>query len=253
MPSLTQKPFGVNLPLLFLSDDRMVNVVVKAGVKFVTTSAGDPGKYIHILKDAGITVFHAVPSLAGAMKAVSAGVDGLVVEGTEGGGFKAKEEVGLQVLIQSIKKNTDLPIVAAGGIVDGIGMAAAFAAGAEGIQMGTRFVSSLESPVHDNFKGAIVNGSEQGTYILNKKAKPCIRALKTDLTDKIYEEGLMDMSALSGIKDLYFGGDMNAAPALAGQSIGLINEVLPVEQIIKQTMQEFNSVCDSLSNSKFEL
>ena len=97
------------------------------------------------------------------------------------------------------------------------------------------------------------DGSEQGTYILNKKAKPCIRALKTELTDKIYEEGLMDMSALSGIKDLYFGGDMNAAPALAGQSIGLINEVLPVEQIIKQTMQEFNSVCDSLSNSKFEI
>ena len=156
-------------------------------------------------------------------------------------------------MIQSIRKHTDLPIVAAGGIVDGIGMAAAFAAGADGIQMGTRFVSSLESPVHENFKGAIVNGSEQGTYILNKRSKPCIRALKTDLTDKIYEEGQMDMSALGGIKDLYFGGDMNAAPALAGQSIGLINKVMPVEEIIKQTMQEFNTVCDTLTNSKFEL
>ena len=93
--------------------------------------------------------------------------------------------------------------------------------------------------------------SKVRTYLIKKQ--PCIRALKTELTDKIYEEGLMDMSALSGIKDLYFGGDMNAAPALAGQSIGLINEVLPVEQIIKQTMQEFNSVCESLSNSKFEL
>jgi enoyl-[acyl-carrier protein] reductase II len=107
--------------------------------------------------------------------------------------------------------------------------------------------------VHENFKGAIVNGSEQGTYILNKKSKPCIRALKTDLTEKIYEEGQMDMSALGGIKDLYFGGDMNAAPALAGQSIGLINKVMPVEEIIKQTMQEFNTVCDTLTNSKFEL
>ena len=253
MATLTNSPFGVNLPILFLSDESMLEVVIGENIKFVTTSAGDPAKYIHKLKEADIKVFHAVPSLAGALKAVEAGVDGLVVEGTEGGGFKSPEEVGLHVLIQSIRKHTDLPIVAAGGIVDGIGMAAAFAAGAEGIQMGTRFVSSEESPVHENFKEAIVSGSEQGTYILNKKSKPCIRALKTDLTDKIYEEGQMDMSALGGIKNLYFGGDMNAAPALAGQSIGLINRVMPVEEIIKQTMKEFNNVCDTLTNSKFEL
>tara|TARA_B100000161_G_scaffold39688_1_gene23928 strand:- start:104 stop:1027 length:924 start_codon:yes stop_codon:yes gene_type:complete len=250
MPGLTNKPFGVNLPLLFLSDDRMVDVVVKAGVKFVTTSAGDPGKYIHILKDAGITVFHAVPSLAGAMKAVNAGVDGLVVEGTEGGGFKASEEVGLQVLIQSIKKKTDLPIVAAGGIVDGVGMAAAFAAGAEGIQMGTRFVSSLESPVHQNFKNKILDSNEEGTYILNKKGKPCIRAMKSNLTEEIYEKGIMDMSALGNIKDLYFEGDMEAAPALAGQSMGLIDKVKPVKEIIDETIQQFNLVCDAMQQAK---
>ena len=248
MPGLTNKPFGVNLPLLFLSDDRMVDVVVKAGVKFVTTSAGDPGKYIHILKDAGITVFHAVPSLAGAMKAVNAGVDGLVVEGTEGGGFKASEEVGLQVLIQSIKKKTDLPIVAAGGIVDGIGMAAAFAAGAEGIQMGTRFVSSLESPVHQNFKNKILDSNEEGTYILNKKGKPCIRAMKSNLTEEIYEKGIMDMSALGNIKDLYFAGDMEAAPAR--QSMGLIDKVKPVKEIIDETIQQFNLVCDAMQQAK---
>jgi len=253
MSDLTDKPFGVNLPLLFLKDDSMVNFCVDAGVRFVTTSAGDPTKYIGVLKDAGITVYHAVPSLEGALKAANAGVDGLVVEGTEGGGFKSPVEVGLLVLIQSIKQNIDIPIIAAGGIVDGAGMAAVFAAGAEGIQMGTRFVSSLESPVHDNFKNKIVESGIDGTYILNKKSKPCIRALKTDLTEKIYEEGQMDMSALGGIKDLYFGGDMNAAPALAGQSIGLINKVMPVEEIIKQTMQEFNTVCDTLTNSKFEL
>lgn len=250
MPGLTNKPFGVNLPILFLSDDRMVDIVVKAGVKFVTTSAGDPGKYIHILKDAGITVFHAVPSLAGAMKAVNAGVDGLVVEGTEGGGFKASEEVGLQVLIQSIKKKTDLPIVAAGGIVDGIGMAAAFAAGAEGIQMGTRFVSSLESPVHQNFKNKILDSNEEGTYILNKKGKPCIRAMKSNLTEEIYEKGIMDMSALGNIKDLYFAGDMEAAPALAGQSMGLIDKVKPVKEIIDETIQQFNLVCDVMQQAK---
>lgn len=250
MATLTNSPFGVNLPILFLSDESMLDVVIGENVKFVTTSAGDPAKYIHKLKEADIKVFHAVPSLAGAMKAVDAGVDGLVVEGTEGGGFKNPEEVGLHVLIQSIKKHTDLPIVAAGGIVDGRGMAAAFAAGAEGIQMGTRFVSSLESPVHDNFKNKIINSGIDGTYILNKKSKPVIRALKTDLTKDIDEKGEMDMTALMNIKDLYFGGDMEAAPALSGQSSGLIDEIKPVKQIIDEIVKEFNTICDSMSELK---
>ena len=248
MSDLTDKPFGVNLPLLFLKDDSMVNFCVDAGVRFVTTSAGDPTKYIGVLKDAGITVYHAVPSLEGALKAANAGVDGLVVEGTEGGGFKSPVEVGLLVLIQSIKQNIDIPIIAAGGIVDGAGMAAVFAAGAEGIQMGTRFVSSLESPVHDNFKNKIVESGIDGTYILNKKSKPVIRALKSNLTDQINDSGQMDMSALMNIKDLYFDGDMEAAPALSGQSIGLINEVKSVKQIVDEIINEFNNTCESLGN-----
>ena len=251
MSDLTDKPFGVNLPLLFLKDDSMVNFCVDAGVKFVTTSAGDPTKYIGVLKEAGITVYHAVPSLEGALKAANAGVDGLVVEGTEGGGFKSPIEVGLLVLIQSIKQNIDIPIIAAGGIVDGAGMAAVFAAGAEGIQMGTRFVSSLESPVHDNFKNKIVESGIDGTYILNKKSKPVIRALKSNLTDQINDSGQMDMSALMNIKDLYFGGDMEAAPALSGQSIGLINEVKSVKQIVNEIINEFNNTCESLGNIRF--
>ena len=251
MSDLTDKPFGVNLPLLFLKDDSMVNFCVDAGVRFVTTSAGDPTKYIGVLKDAGITVYHAVPSLEGAIKAANAGVDGLVVEGTEGGGFKSPVEVGLLVLIQSIKQNIELPIIAAGGIVDGAGMAAVFAAGAEGIQMGTRFVSSLESPVHDNFKNKIVESGIDGTYILNKKSKPVIRALKSNLTDQINDSGQMDMSALMNIKDLYFDGDMEAAPALSGQSIGLINEVKSVKQIVNEIINEFNNTCESLGNIRF--
>ena len=251
MSDLTDKPFGVNLPLLFLKDDSMVNFCVDAGVRFVTTSAGDPTKYIGVLKDAGITVYHAVPSLEGALKAANAGVDGLVVEGTEGGGFKSPVEVGLLVLIQSIKQNIDIPIIAAGGIVDGAGMAAVFAAGAEGIQMGTRFVSSLERPVHDNFKNKIVESGIDGTYILNKKSKPVIRALKSNLTDQINDSGQMDMSALMNIKDLYFDGDMEAAPALSGQSIGLINEVKSVKQIVDEIINEFNNTCESLGNIRF--
>ena len=251
MSKLTNKPFGVNLPLLFLQDDSMVKFCVNAGVKFVTTSAGDPTKYVGILKDAGITVYHAVPSLAGAIKAADAGVDGLVVEGTEGGGFKSPEEVGLLVLIQSIKQNLDIPIIAAGGLVDGSGMAAVFAAGAEGIQMGTRFVSSKESPVHINFKNKIIDSGIDGTMVLNKKSKPVIRALKTELTNNINEKGVMDMSAMMNIKDLYFGGDMEAAPALSGQSSGLINEIKPVKQIIDEIIDEFNSTCNGLGNIKF--
>ena len=251
MSELTDKPFGVNLPLLFLKDDSMVNFCVESGVRFVTTSAGDPTKYVGTLKDAGITVYHAVPSLDGALKAANAGVDGLVVEGTEGGGFKSPVEVGLLVLIQSIKQNIDIPIIAAGGIVDVAGMAAGLAAGAEGIQMGTRFVSSLESPVHDNFKNKIVESGIDGTYILNKKSKPVIRALKSNLTDQINDSGQMDMSALMNIKDLYFDGDMEAAPALSGQSIGLINEVKSVKQIVDEIINEFNNTCESLGNIRF--
>ena len=251
MSELTNKPFGVNLPLLFLQDDSMVKFCVNAGVKFVTTSAGDPTKYVGILKDAGITVYHAVPSLAGAIKAADAGVDGLVVEGTEGGGFKSPEEVGLLVLIQSIKQNLDIPIIAAGGLVDGSGMAAVFAAGAEGIQMGTRFVSSKESPVHVNFKNKIIDSGIDGTMVLNKKSKPVIRALKTELTNSIDKKGVMDMSAMMNIKDLYFGGDMEAAPALSGQSSGLINEIKPVKKIIDEIIDEFNSTCNKLGNIKF--
>ena len=251
MSELTDKPFGVNLPLLFLKDDSMVNFCVDAGVKFVTTSAGDPTKYISVLKDAGITVYHAVPSLQGAIKAANAGVDGLVIEGTEGGGFKSPVEIGLLVLIQSIKQNIDLPLIAAGGIVDGAGMAAVFAAGAEGIQMGTRFVSSVESPVHRNFKDKIIDSGIDGTLILNKSSKPVIRALKSDLTINIDQKGEMDMSAMMNIQNLYFDGDMEAAPALSGQSTGLISEIKPVKKIIEEIIDEFNSVCKKMGNIKF--
>ena len=250
MSELTENPFGVNLPILFLQDDSIVDFVAECGVKFVTTSAGSPAKYIDKLKGAGLTVYHAVPSLAGALKAAEAGVDGLVVEGTEGGGFKSPEEVGLFVLIQAIRRKVDLPIIAAGGIADGQGMAAAFSVGAEGIQMGTRFVSSQESPVHENWKNAILNGTESDTYVLNKTGSPCLRAIKTDYTKEIYEKGSMDMSVFKGVQDLYFGGNLNAAPALTGQSMGLIDEIKSVETIINEIVKEFNTTCEKLSSVK---
>ncbi|MEY2953826.1 MAG: hypothetical protein RLZZ401_1913 [Pseudomonadota bacterium] len=232
-------PFGVNLPIRFLKDDAMLRFVCESGVKFVTTSAGSPAKFIAPLKAAGITVYHAVPTLDAALKCVDAGIDGLVVEGAEGGGFKNPEEVSTLVLLQAIRARTDVPLIAAGGICDGRGMAAAFALGAEGIQMGTRFVCCAESPVHDNFKQAIVSAKETGTYVLNKKSTPCIRALKSQCTTALHEAGLMPADALKGILGVYFGGDMEAAPALAGQTAGLIDSVKTAQQVIDDTVAEF--------------
>jgi enoyl-[acyl-carrier protein] reductase II len=235
-------PFGVNLPIRFLKDDAMLQFVCDSGIKFVTTSAGSPAKFIAPLKSAGIVVYHAVPTLETALKCVDAGIDGLIVEGSEGGGFKNPEEVSTLVLLQAIAQRVDVPMVAAGGICDGLGMAAAFALGAEAIQMGTRFVSALESPVHANYKNAIVSAQATDTLMLNKKSTPCIRALKSQRTQAIYEAGVMSFEALSGIQRVYFDGDMEAAPALAGQSAGLIHEVKSAEQIITDTVAEFFNI-----------
>lgn len=235
-------PFGVNLPIRFLKDDAMLKFVCESGVKFVTTSAGSPAKFIAPLKDAGITVYHAVPTVETAMKCVDAGIDGLVVEGGEGGGFKNPEEVSTLVLLQAIRARTDVPMIAAGGICDGRGMAAAFALGAEAIQMGTRFVSCTESPVHANYKNAIVEAKDTGTWVLNKKSTPCIRALKSQRTQVIFDEGLMPADALKGIRSVYFDGDMEAAPALAGQTAGLITSVKTAKEIIDETVAEFFAI-----------
>jgi enoyl-[acyl-carrier protein] reductase II len=240
-------PFGVNLPIRFLRDDAMLNFVCASGVKFVTTSAGSPAKFLRPLKEAGITVYHAIPSVEAALKCVDAGVDGLVVEGAEGGGFKNPEEVSTLVLLQAIRERVDVPLIAAGGICDGRGMAAAFALGAEGIQMGTRFVSCAESPVHANFKAAITDARETGTWVLNKKATPCIRALKSERTRAIHEAGLMPADAFRGVREVYFTGDMEAAPALAGQTVGLIHEVKSAQEIIAQTVDQFFAISQRLA------
>ncbi len=239
-------PFGVNLPIRFLKDDAMLKFVCASGVKFVTTSAGSPAKFIAPLKDAGITVYHAVPTVDAAMKCVDAGIDGLVVEGGEGGGFKNPEEVSTLVLLQAIRQRSEVPMIAAGGICDGRGMAAAFALGAEGIQMGTRFVSCAESPVHINYKNAIIEAKETGTWVLNKKSTPCIRTLKSAFTGQIHEAGEMSFEAMKGIRRVYFEGDMEAAPALAGQSAGLIDSIKTAKEIIDETVAGFFEITERL-------
>jgi len=241
MRELTDKPFGVNIAQLFVRDPSIVQFVVDQGVTFVTTSAGDPTKYTRQLKDAGLTVFHVVPTLATALKAVDAGVDGLVVEGGEGGGFKNPRDVSTMVLLPLVASQVDVPIIAAGGICDGRSMAAAFALGAHGVQMGTRMVSAAESPVHGNWKQAILDAAETDTVFLNRFGRPGLRALRTERSTRL-ERSDNAMAEFGIAHDLYFGGDMEAALALGGQVVGRIDAVRPVADILHSTIDEFRAI-----------
>lgn len=249
MRTLTDKPWGINVAQAFVRDPDIVAFVADQGVKFVTTSAGDPNKYCEALKSKGLTVFHVVPSLAAAMKAIEAGVDGLVVEGGEGGGFKNSRDVATMVLLPLVCSKVGVPVIAAGGIVDGRTMAAAFALGAEGVQMGTRMVSAAESPVHQNWKDAIIAAKETDTVFLNRFGPgPALRALRTEKTtafEKTPPENIM--GEFGHALDLYFGGDMEASIALSGQVAGRIDEVKPVAQIIRETIAEFEETVAAMS------
>ncbi len=249
MRSLTSKPFGVNIAQAFVRDPDIVTFVIDQGVKFVTTSAGDPQKYCAALKQAGLTVFHVVPSLKAAMRAVDCGVDGLVVEGGEGGGFKNPRDVATMVLLPLVCEKAGVPVVAAGGMVDGRTMAAAFALGAEGIQMGTRMVSSAESPVHENWKQAILRAQETDTVFLNRFGPgPALRALRTEKTTRFEKEPPENvMGEFRQALKLYFGGDMEASIALSGQVAGRIDAVKPVAQIIAETVAEFETTIESMA------
>jgi enoyl-[acyl-carrier protein] reductase II len=250
MRELTSRPFGVNVAQAFVRDPDIVSFVIEQGVRFVTTSAGDPNRYTRQLKDAGLTVFHVVPTLRAARKAVEAGVDGLVVEGGEGGGFKNPRPVSTLVLVPLIRDKLDVPIIAAGGICDGASMAAAFALGAEGVQMGTRMVSAAESPVHERWKEAIVAAPETGTVFLRPSRGPALRALRTETTERL-EAGEGDPMATlaAGVRDVYFEGRLEAGVALTGQVAGRIEAIRPVADIIADTVREFAETVEGMAGS----
>ena len=247
MRQLTDKPFGVNVAQAFVRDPGIVNFIIDQGVKFVTTSAGNPERYTEQLKSAGLTVFHVVPSLGAALKAVECGVDGLIVEGGEGGGFKNPRDVSTMVLLPLIRSKVDVPIIAAGGFLDGGTMAAAFSLGAEAVQMGTRMVSAAESPVHENWKNAIVNAAETDTVFLNRAHSPALRAIRTEKTSRLEFSTDNVMGEFGTATDLYFGGDMEASIALTGQVAGRIDSVRPVAEIIAEVRREFFEVLGSMS------
>ena len=239
--------YGVNIAQAFVRDPSIAEFVIDQGVKFVTTSAGSPTKYTGILKEAGVTVYHVVPTLLAAKKAVDAGVDGLVVEGGEGGGFKSPTPVSTMVLLPLVREHVSVPIIAAGGINDGATMAAAFALGAEGVQMGTQMVASSESPVHENWKNAILNAHETDTLFLNQKHSPALRALRTERSERLLDSSKNVFGEFGNPMDLYFGGDMEATIALSGQVAGRISKIRTVQEIISETVDEFSKTIERLS------
>jgi enoyl-[acyl-carrier protein] reductase II len=247
---LTDRPVAANLMIQgWKRDPSIVDALAAAGVRQVFTSAGDPALFTARLHDAGMTVVHVVGSLKGAMKAVDAGVDALVVEGVEGGGFKSALGASTLVLLPLAADRVDLPIIAAGGICDARSAAAAVVLGAEGVQMGTRMLASHEAAVHPNFKDAIVAAGDDGTVLLDLPGNPTMRVLRTGLAARVaaVDPG---MQLLGRITDLYFEGDMDASVANTGQVSSRISDLQPVSRIVEQTWSEIETV---LSESRSRL
>lgn len=248
---LTDKPFGVNIPVIWPPSQELVDVVLDKGVKVVFTSAGSPKRFTPALKQAGVTVVHVVPNTLLALKCQEAGVDAVVAEGSEGGGHIAFDEVSTMVLVPSVRKAVDVPVIAAGGIGTGAQMAAAMALGAEGVQIGTRFIATTECEGHINFKQAICDAMDTGTVVTGRKIAP-VRNLRNELTDAIVrmeEEGksreeIIEFIGLGRSHSASLEGDVVWGTVQAGQVAGIINQIKPVQAVFDEMMAEAKKAID---------
>ncbi len=243
----TDTVFGVNLMLLDPHIDEHVNVVLSEHVSVVTTGAGNPAKYMECFAKARIKVLPVVPAVALARRMERAGADGIIAEGTESGGHVG--EVTTIVLVPQIVDAVSVPVVAAGGIADGRGFAAAIMLGAEGVQMGTRFLASVEAPVHDNFKNAILAANERSTRVTGRNLGAPVRTIANQMTKRFanYEkEGRsfeeFENLAVGGLRRAVYKGDVTSGSLMAGQIAGLIAETKPVEAIIKEMITTANKL-----------
>lgn len=249
----TAKPFAVNVPLLYPNIEEIMQIIRSEGVKIVFTSAGNPMTWTPFLKEAGITVVHVVANTKFARKCEEAGVDAIVAEGFEAGGHNGREETTTLVLIPLIRKATSLPLIAAGGIGDGRAMLAAFALGAEGVQMGTRFVASAESSGHESFKDRVINSKEGETMLLMKQLTP-VRLMRNRFFDAIYEaeqrgastDELKQILGRARAKKGMFEGDMEEGELEIGQVAAAIRKILPAGEIVKEVWSEFRSALNEL-------
>lgn len=242
----TNKPFAVNVPLLYPDIEKHMEVIMSEGVKIVFTSAGNPKTWTSTLKEKGITVVHVVSSARFAIKAELAGVDAIVAEGFEAGGHNGREETTTLVLIPSVSKQVNIPVIAAGGIADGRAMLAAFVLGASGIQVGSRFVATLESSAHINFKHKIVSTQEGGTQ-LGLKALTPVRLIKNEFWEQTVEaetrgadkEELSELLGRGRAKKGMFEGDLEDGELEIGQVAGSIDEIKSAADIINEIWTEF--------------
>ncbi len=254
----TDKPFGVNIPMLYPNVEEIIQIIIEEGVKIVFTSAGNPKTWTSHLKSNGITVVHVVSSSKFALKAQEAGVDAVVAEGFEAGGHNGREETTTLTLIPMVRENISIPLIAAGGIATGRGMLAAMILGADGVQMGSRFAASTESSAHDNFKKTIVETGEGDTQLTLKELAP-VRLIKNKFYNDLQElyakcptkEDLENLLGKRRAKRGMFEGDLVEGELEIGQIAGLIHDIKSVETIIKDVIEEFELAKKNMTNFSF--
>jgi len=257
--SATTKPFGVNVPLLYPDIEELMSIIIAEGVQVVFTSAGNPTIWTGILKEKGITVVHVVSNTKFAKKAVEAGADALVAEGFEAGGHNGREETTTLCLVPLVCDAVDVPVIAAGGIGGGRAMAAAFALGAEGVQIGSRFVLSEESSAHINFKNRVMNAAEGDTILTLKQLTP-VRMIKNEFYNQIQkaEARCADIIELKSIlgraraKKGMFEGDMEAGELEIGQVSSQNSKIMPASEIVAEIWNEFNLVRKKLADLRYD-
>ena len=250
----TDKPFGVNVPMLYPNIEAIMNIIVEEGVKIVFTSAGNPKTWTTWLQDKGITVVHVVSSVKFALKAQATGVDAIVAEGFEAGGHNGRDETTTLTLIPMVKAQLDIPLIAAGGIATGSAMLACMILGADGVQVGSRFVASEESSAHQDFKQAVVNAKEGDTQLTLKELAP-VRLIKNKFYNEVQElyktaptpEQLKELLGRARAKRGMFEGDLDDGELEIGQISGLINDIKPVAQIVKDMMAEFEEAKQNIT------
>ncbi|MEE0515740.1 MAG: nitronate monooxygenase [Emergencia sp.] len=247
--SLTEKPFGVNIMLMNPEADRMAEIAAEEKVKVVTTGAGNPGKYMELFKAAGIQVFPVVSSVALAKRLAGLGADGLIAEGCESGGHIG--ELTTMTLVPQVCDAVDLPVIAAGGIAGGRQLAAAFALGACGVQVGTCLLASCECPVHENYKLAVVKAKDNDTIVTGRNAGAPVRCLKNPMTReyaRLEKEGADKMElekfTLGSLRKAVKDGDVKAGSLMAGQVSGMVREILPVRTILENMVKEYECIVE---------
>ncbi len=252
---LTTQPFAVNLMLLNPHRDELVDVVIEEGIKIVTTGAGSPGEYMSRFKEADIKVIPVVPTVALAKRMQRLGADALIVEGTEAGGHVG--ETTTLTLVPQVVDAVDIPVIAAGGIADGRGMLAAYALGADAVQVGTRFLTATECPIHDQYKAAILKAKDSDTVVTGRSAGAPVRCLKNAMTRQYKElekQGVtteeLERLTLGSLKKAVVEGDIKQGSVMAGQVSGLVSKIQTSEEIILDLMQDLTQAYQALSHKK---